>query len=178
MLHKTCSNCGKVKDISNFTVSNVIKGKSYYKKECNECRKLSRKDCQQKFKRGSCRWCGQELDNPKGAACLECSKKKKDESNQKTYRTPNRRDTHYRHKYGITLTEVMESTNCDICGYEFKSKDKERMDRFVDHNHDTGEVRGILCINCNRGLGFFGDNPGTLEKALNYLKSKGHYGNE
>jgi hypothetical protein len=40
----------------------------------------------------------------------------------------------------------------------------------VDHNHDTGEVRGILCHSCNTALGRFGDDVWLLQAALDYLK--------
>ncbi|MEV4179273.1 endonuclease VII domain-containing protein [Nonomuraea sp. NPDC049709] len=40
---------------------------------------------------------------------------------------------------------------------------------FVDHSHETGQVRGVLCFNCNNGLGHFGDNTVLLELAALYL---------
>lgn len=39
----------------------------------------------------------------------------------------------------------------------------------VDHNHKTGEVRGLLCNNCNRALGYIKENKNTLENMIKYL---------
>lgn len=53
---------------------------------------------------------------------------------------------------------------CAICEAAF-TPDGPRM--MVDHNHQTGEVRGVLCLHCNTGIGFL--------KVL-YLEERGHYG--
>jgi hypothetical protein len=74
-------------------------------------------------------------------------------------------------EFGITLTqynELLEKQNncCAIC--ERPSSEFKRMFA-VDHDHLTKTVRGLLCVNCNLGLGKFHDNINTLNKAINYL---------
>lgn len=54
-----------------------------------------------------------------------------------------------------------EITQCVICGSEEKL--------VVDHDHNSGEIRGLLCNHCNRGLGHFRDDPMLLEFAAQYL---------
>ena len=48
----------------------------------------------------------------------------------------------------------------------------------IDHNHETGEFRGILCINCNSMLGMAKDSPRILAKAIGYLEANGFYGKD
>ncbi len=53
--------------------------------------------------------------------------------------------------------------SCGICGFSESSNGR----RFaVDHNHRTGRVRGLLCIKCNFGLGYFNDDPELLKAAI------------
>lgn len=83
-----------------------------------------------------------------------------------------RRDHHLRSKYGITIAEynaIFESQNksCAICGYQGENKNFH-----LDHNHQTGKVRGILCNPCNGALGLMRDNIETLEKAIQYLRDE------
>ena len=51
-----------------------------------------------------------------------------------------------------------------------------QMDSAIDHNHQTGEFRGILCKTCNRALGLLRDNPTVLRRAAEYLETRGSYG--
>ena len=77
-------------------------------------------------------------------------------------------ERHYNLSYGAWL-EMWESQNgkCAICEKVFDSPS----DACVDHNHETGEIRGLLCIKCNYGLGQFNDNLQLLENAIEYLIS-------
>jgi hypothetical protein len=72
-----------------------------------------------------------------------------------------------RTKYGLEPEEwdamlIAQSGRCDICNEPMRNPQ-------TDHCHNTGVVRGLLCINCNTGLGRFKDDPSLLRAALDYL---------
>jgi hypothetical protein len=73
--------------------------------------------------------------------------------------------------YGLSLEDfnsMMEGQGgaCAICG----TRNWGKTGPSVDHNHETGAVRGLLCNQCNSGLGMFRDNPGTVKLAVAYLE--------
>lgn len=88
---------------------------------------------------------------------------------RKTGKYPNRTPAQWRlYRYGLTeeaYDALMEKQDggCAICGAEG--------DFSVDHCHDTKKVRGLLCRECNIGLGKFKDDPELLRKAISYLIS-------
>jgi hypothetical protein len=63
---------------------------------------------------------------------------------------------------------------CAICS---TTEPGGRGDFHVDHDHETGEVRSLLCCKCNLGLGYFNDNIETLLDAVEYLRSYKNKGN-
>lgn len=77
-------------------------------------------------------------------------------------------------KYGITLQEyddllLRQGGVCTLCG----AKNLRAGDKYlcVDHDHITGDVRGLLCHRCNSGIGFLNDDPELLSKAAAYIRS-------
>lgn len=73
----------------------------------------------------------------------------------------------------LTQTEyeamvIAQNYGCSICG-------RADLDRrlAVDHDHQTGENRKLLCYKCNLGLGLFMDSPALLVKAASYLMDHG-----
>ena len=72
----------------------------------------------------------------------------------------------------LTRTYELQGGKCPICTNLI-----ELMNSAIDHNHTTGEFRGILCKTCNRALGLFRDNPDILRSAATYLELKGDYRN-
>jgi hypothetical protein len=85
------------------------------------------------------------------------------------------KDLRIKRKYGITIkdfNEMLEKQQgkCAICPHKFDEKIKSQ-NACIDHNHETGKIRGLLCRTCNRALGLFKDNPEILYNAATYLRS-------
>ena len=92
----------------------------------------------------------------------------------KVYRTANHLTLHIKtvcKKFGISAMRYWsmvfgQINRCAICG-ERPSGAKRYL--CVDHDHGTGEARGLLCSTCNQALGLFQDRPGLLRAAADYL---------
>jgi hypothetical protein len=70
--------------------------------------------------------------------------------------------------YKISRAQVRElrsKPKCEICKKEFQLA----KDRNIDHCHESGKIRGVLCYRCNTGIGLFGDDTGILMSAIRYL---------
>ena len=70
-------------------------------------------------------------------------------------------------KYGLSFGdyEKMKEVGCGICKKKFGTP-------FFDHDHATGDFRGLLCLRCNSALGEFGDNIQGVMRVLHYLQYK------
>ena len=79
-------------------------------------------------------------------------------------------------KYGLSLEDynnMLDEQNhkCKLCLTSFTTLISKNI--HIDHCHTTNKVRGVLCLHCNTGLGYFKDNTRTLTKAINYLQENG-----
>lgn len=77
-----------------------------------------------------------------------------------------------KHKHGILPEEyarmvAVQGDCCGICGVGADALSKALA---VDHDHKTGNLRGLLCSSCNIGLGNFKDDPARLAAAIHYLE--------
>ncbi len=87
------------------------------------------------------------------------------------------RKHHLKKTFGITLEDYdymlyKQDYRCAVCGSDYPGcNGKGKRNSFcVDHDHETNKVRGLLCRNCNTGIGLLGDNIKGLEKAIKYLE--------
>jgi hypothetical protein len=101
-----------------------------------------------------------------GTYCLPCHNEVVRENVQKNHGST--RNFHLKRRYDLTSEQVAEMVAeqdgmCAIC-------DRKPAEH-VDHDHATGDVRGILCFTCNVGLGNFGDDAALMREAADYLDS-------
>jgi hypothetical protein len=124
--------------------------------------------------RKPCEVCGGQIPGTRQAHAVYCSVDCK--SRARLTASPQARvrkfDENLRAKYGVTTEDYQrmlaaQDGRCAICG---TNEPKGRGKRLhVDHCHTGGQVRGLLCVNCNNGLGNFADDPARLAAAVSYL---------
>lgn len=83
------------------------------------------------------------------------------------------RSTSLSRLYGITVQEydrmlADQSGGCAICGKSARESSRKKL--CVDHDHGSGKVRGLLCFECNVGIGNFKEDAILLQKAVSYLR--------
>jgi len=117
------------------------------------------------FKDKACKCCG-TMFAPVSPCNLYCSTE---------CSTSGQTSAYLKRNYGIDYKEYCrllecQDRKCAICGGEgFVMAQHHKLKLVVDHDHKTGKVRGLLCHNCNRGLGLFKDDLETLTNAHKYL---------
>ena len=146
---KTCTDCGEAKQLSAFR-SRGGKQSHLYKSHCNTCLYKRHKN-----------W-------------AELNQHRVSEYREKDPWTLAKRCA----RRGITPEQLVDRYErqegcCAICKTHTKL-----IDSAIDHNHKTGEFRGVLCKQCNRALGMFRDSPTILRSALEYLNAFGDYSND
>lgn len=73
-------------------------------------------------------------------------------------------------KYGISL-DAYDRLLGSICVCDICERPTELGERCLDHDHETGQIRGVLCRKCNSALGLLSDDTKRLENAIAYLRS-------
>lgn len=135
-------------------------------------------DIDEKNKTGVCSICGKTSikireRRPSGRLRVECASLTR--AHQTRYNHSIKgiasRAKHRGRNRGFVVTDdvihqYVSTDKCECCG-EIQSNVKNLC---IDHCHVTGKIRGILCRNCNTGLGFFKDSQIRLLQAIDYLK--------
>lgn len=162
---KRCSKCGELKALEQFYAA---KG----------CKDGLRGDCKACFSaRAKARYSAKSDEIKEYVNTWRRENREHVRAWQKQYnagRKRENRDTHLRRTFGITIEEfdamlAAQGGGCAICGRAAP----EGTSLHVDHEHETGVVRGLLCFTCNGALGMFTENEGHLVRAADYVSSGG-----
>ena len=140
----------------------------------NDQKRLAMLDAR-KARRGPCEACGGPVPAERPANAIYCSPKCKRRGAMSQHPRVRRGQLDYnrRYKYGLTTEQfdallAGQGGVCAICGtLEWMGRGNAP---HTDHDHATGRVRGVLCGNCNNGIGMFGDDPARLRAAADYLE--------
>jgi len=155
-----CSSCRETKPLAEYQPSVVRVG-------CGVCR-----PCKQKAKRAY-----EQLNRDKANSAQRRRRARRADSARAVRREwyAANKDRHRSYalggRYGITLQQyerilVAQGGRCACCGAA-SNRNGKRL--FVDHDHETGAVRGLLCLKCNAGIGALGDGLTGVGLALVYL---------
>lgn len=178
-VNRICRDCGKTKPVDEFYFT--IKSKGLRQSYCKPCSKARAA----RYQRISA---GKDPDGPRSRrssnpiidgklVCLDCEIEKPVEEFH--YNSTSRRPFPYcksclalrgrMRQYRISRAEaalLAMKWTCDACGEPIS----DQRSQHIDHDHETGRVRGVLCHGCNLGIGHLGDRPETVRRALDYLE--------
>lgn len=107
--------------------------------------------------------------------CKSCKQKSEKSYYDRSDSAKKKRTVYNRkRKYGITLEEyeqllISQNSCCAICKIHLDTS-TTNLSGHVDHCHETGKIRGLLCGQCNVGLGHFYENEDSLLNAIQYLR--------
>jgi hypothetical protein len=166
-----CKWCGvELEEGINWYRSSARK-KCYTCKSCNREQMAVRRATDAEFVKRCKEYHKEYINDPENKKKANERIKKWREANREHIRARDRNNG-LKWKYGIGSEEFNrmfqeQGSVCAICGTEQPDGKRPFM---VDHDHTTGKVRGILCNNCNMGLGWFKDKEEYLTKAIEYLK--------
>ena len=165
MEFKKCNKCGKELPLSDFYFHH--KRNTQYN-ECKSCWSKGTKNWRQKNKR----------------KCAEFTKKYRQKLKEKMSEkewSDFHREINLMSKFNISPEEyniIFEEQYglCAICG---KKETATRLGKIkklaIDHDHETGQIRGLLCQRCNMAIGLFDEDTNKLKNAIKYLSYKKLY---
>jgi hypothetical protein len=162
---KTCNTCGVKKPLDAFYRAAGMR--DGHRGDCIECNLTAKRARQasnpEPYRERARQWA---KDNPERRAAYQAEYRNRPEVKRAM------RNLYYRRTYGITADEAdqilaAQNGRCAICS---RPAPDRLASMHLDHDHETGRIRGFLCLDCNQGLGKMRDSPDLLLRALVYLR--------
>lgn len=156
---KTCTRCQKMRPLTEFLTRGDKRG---LRSECRSCtleaNKVRRPRYREQEKAANSQW---HQENRAASAARH--------TRNRDAKPAQYRRAHLGRKFGITLEQhdamlAQQDSRCAICYSGFGQTPH------VDHDHQTGAIRGLLCSKCNTMLGMAKDSPDVLRAAADYLE--------
>ena len=148
-MFKTCTKCKETRPIDDF--HNDRTGKNGKRSQCRFCVLAANKDWQAR--------------NPEHAK--ECWKRSSNKRYSKDVRQKRRLKSYNLSESQYTLLVSFSAGKCNICERELGTKEH------IDHCHDSGKVRGLLCVKCNTAIGLLNDDAALMRRAIEYIERDG-----
>lgn len=164
MFSKACKWCGSTKPLDQFYRDRAAR--DGHRPECKACTTARRRA-----------WyaANRQREISRVKAWQQANPDRVNENHRRNNARPERkralRDQYYRRTFGISADDsaallAQQGGGCAICG----KRPERAASLHLDHCHDTGAIRGILCLSCNQGLGKFREDADLLDAAARYLR--------
>lgn len=161
---RTCRKCGETKPIGEFAKGDG----GHLRWACKDCKAEQHRQWRERNPEHVAEWHRKYGQMPERKAAH------RDRQRHYYYDDPQAQRARHllRRNYGITVDEydaILAQQNgvCAICGNRCKSGRALA----VDHDHITGKLRGLLCMNCNRAIGWLNGDPDLIVRAAEYVLS-------
>lgn len=167
MDEKPCRICGQIQPLESFHRATGMRDGHR-----NECRDCFRAIARERYQRDPAKAIAQvKRWQQENAERLNAYRRAR---NQLLEVKRQQRDGYYRRTYGLSADAVdkmlmEQGGGCAICG----DRPERLASMHLDHDHERGQLRGLLCLSCNQGLGKFRDDPDVLARAIVYLRQRG-----
>lgn len=153
--HKRCAACDEMLPIEEFYKQKRQRGDGL----SGYCKKCSRAKASEYSK-------NKRREDPEGVRAKDRARERSSTYNY---------SKHVYKTYGLTEDQLQQMHEdqgyaCGICKRHVEEVSQDRL--YVDHDHESGAVRGLLCMNCNTALGNFKDDIASVANALKWLEGK------
>jgi Recombination endonuclease VII len=158
---KRCRHCGELKPLDDFYAEKS--GRHGKRPECKACTAARRREWYERNR-------DREIARVRAWQQANPERLKATRERNRGRHNVKMRELHLRNKFGLTPKEYehilkRQDGVCALC----ERQPTPGISLHVDHDHGTGEVRGLLCMRCNNGLGLFGEDPSLLRRAARYV---------